>query len=126
MQKIKDDIENGESVSVVACADGSICLLFYDNKEHRVCAIVADDANGTTIESTFVAPLSIGAAETFDRKDVMKASFASFYGLALPMKSNENSKYLYYVITDSWEERLWDKETNESSFVLPRVDGCAY
>ena len=39
LQKIKDDIENGESVSVVACADGSICLLFYDNKEHRMCVL---------------------------------------------------------------------------------------
>ena len=47
------------------------------------------------------------------------------WGLVLPLLGR-NGRYMYYVITDDWRERVYVQDDDEVKYILPKLEGCTY
>ena len=102
--------------------DSAMYFSFYEEKEHKICEVIADDVGGEVIDATYMARLSVSSSSRcVERKALATGDGIWKFGLALPMHDN-----MYYIITDCWMERFHDKNTNKTSFILPRIDSCEY
>ena len=91
IQRIREDIENGEAVSAIIKKDGTLCCSFLEDKVHKICAINTNDGKGKIFKSSYVSCLSTGDSETFDRRNITDIS-SDIWGLALPIKQEKNKK----------------------------------
>ena len=126
VNNIHDSIQNGNAISIIISKNTKLYVSHYNGKEHKICQIITDDDTGKSIDATYITKLSLGSSENVDRKKLTKKENVEMWGLALPYHTKEDGSHMYYIITDTWKQRVRDAVTKEISFLLPRVDGCTY
>lgn len=95
-----------------------MCISFYDNKQHNICDLVPHDKKGRTIDATYMCNITLMESDiiAIDRKNLIKnESLVSTFGLALPLVTKSDGTHLYYIVSNTWKERMWDKKKKYTS-----------
>ena len=71
---------------------------------------------------THITKLSLGNSNAkVNKKNLEDQIDVAMWVLALPMTTDEDNNFMFYVITNTWKERNFDPKTNTISFVLPKI-----
>ena len=125
LSTVKEAVEEGKSVSVIVGITNKIYVSYSEDKVHKICEILVDDAGGELLDGTYIASLTYGDSQEIERKKLFLSQNVQMWALVLPLVQRGDT-HMYYIITDEWKERFYDKNTGQILFILPRIEGCKY
>ena len=125
IEQIEESLAKKKAISVIILHDNTMHVSFYENKIHTIRELIAHDDDGVFIDSTYTTAISLGMKKIVCRSNLTKETYASMWGLAVPLKTGLNGIQQYYIITNTWKERCLDDD-GEPLFDLPIVSDCSY